>query len=59
MRGLYPDARISIGAGGIDVLDDNAQFDIGAARRQLGYRPAYLLSDGLATYAQWLENHPY
>lgn len=59
VRRLYPEARLSIGAGGIDVLDNNAQFDIGAARRQLGYRPAYLLSDGLATYAQWLENHPY
>jgi len=59
VRELYPDADIRIGAGCIDILDANAQFDIRAAREQLGYRPHYLLGDGLATYAQWLEHNPY
>lgn len=59
VRELYSHADIRIGAGGIDILDANAQFDIRAAREQLGYRPQYLLGDGLATYAQWLEHNPY
>ncbi len=59
VRDLYPGADIRIGGGGIDILDANARFDIGAAREQLGYRPQYLLDDGLATYAQWLEHNPY
>lgn len=59
VRRLYPAADLRIGAGSIDILDENARFDISAARQQLGYQPRYLLSDGLATYAQWLENHPY
>lgn len=59
IRQLYPSSTIDIGPGSIDVLDENAQFDITAAREQLGYRPEYLLGDGLTTYAAWLEKHPY
>ncbi|MCX2684433.1 NAD(P)-dependent oxidoreductase [Pseudomonas sp. DCB_AW] len=59
VRALYPAADIAIGPGTIDVLDENARFDITAAREQLGYHPEFLLSDGLVTYARWLENHPY
>jgi UDP-glucose 4-epimerase len=59
VRKLFPAADLQIGSGTIDVLDENARFDISAAREQLGYQPQYLLSDGLTTYASWLEKHPY
>jgi len=59
VRQLYPNAAIHIGPGTLEVLDENARFDITAACEQLGYRPEFLLSDGLASYARWLENHPY
>lgn len=59
VRQLYPTAEIHIGPGTIDVLDENAKFEISAAREQLGYQPRFLLNDGLATYARWLESNPY
>ncbi|WJV25641.1 MULTISPECIES: NAD-dependent epimerase/dehydratase family protein [Pseudomonas] len=59
VRQLYPNADISIGPGTIDVLDENGRFEISAAQKQLGYSPEYRLSDGLVTYAHWLESHPY
>lgn len=59
VRQLYPSASIEIAPGTLDVLDENARFDIGAACDQLGYWPRYTLGEGLVSYARWLENHPY
>ena len=59
VRSFYPDAQFSIGPGTLNVLDENARFDIRAATEQLGYCPQYVLQEGIAMYAQWLEQHPY
>lgn len=59
VRELYPSAEIAIGPGTISVLDANAQFDISRAREDLGYVPQVGLREGIASYAQWLETHPF
>lgn len=59
IQALYPTARLSIGPGTLEVLDDNARFDIGAAIQQLDYCPRFDLNAGIAMYARWLEQHPY
>lgn len=59
VRKVYPHAQLSIGPGTLNVLDENARFDISAAGEQLGYRPQFDLHEGIAMYAQWLEQHPY
>ncbi|MGG1678425.1 NAD-dependent epimerase/dehydratase family protein [Neobacillus sp. NRS-1170] len=56
---LFPQAIIDIGPGTIDVLDQNAKFDITRAEEDLGYRPRIELNEGITTYAEWLNNHPY
>lgn len=55
----YRTAHFRLGSGTLDVLDDNARFDINAAAEQLGYRAHYSLERGIEMYADWLETHPY
>lgn len=51
--------RISIGPGYIPNLDRQGPWDISAAERDLGYRPAWELEDGIRAYAEWLRVHRY
>lgn len=54
VRELYPQADIELGEG-LDPADDiQCEFDISAAKRDLGYAPRYELSDGIRGYAEWL-----
>lgn len=55
----FPDARIELGPGTIDVLDRNGPFDQTRAREVLGYVPSVSLAQGVAAYADWLRSHPY
>ena len=51
---IMPHADIEIGEG-VDPLDDwQAQFDISAARRDLGYTPSMALEGGIRGYRDWL-----
>jgi nucleoside-diphosphate-sugar epimerase len=59
VKELYSDAEIKIGEGTIDILDQNAKFDITRAKEDLGFNPQIELRAGISTYAQWLENHPF
>jgi len=59
VKALFPQARIEIGGGTIDILDRNAKFDISAACGQLGYAPKYKLDEGLKQYAGWLRSNPF
>lgn len=54
VRQILPRADIEIGAG-FDPADDiQCEFDISAARRDLGYSPCYDLPAGIREYAHWL-----
>ena len=53
-----PGADIEVGPG-FWHLDRQGEWDIGAAERELGYRPRVPLADGIASYAEWLREHPY
>jgi len=33
-------------------------MDIGRARAELGYEPAYSVDDAMAEYSDWLRQHP-
>ncbi|MEH7303808.1 NAD-dependent epimerase/dehydratase family protein [Neobacillus drentensis] len=59
IKELFPEAVIDIGPGTIDVLDQNAKFDITRAVEDLGYQPQVLLKQGITEYVEWLENHQY
>jgi UDP-glucose 4-epimerase len=52
-----PGADIEVGPG-FWHLDHQGEWDISAAERELGYRPGVSLADGVATYADWLREHP-
>jgi nucleoside-diphosphate-sugar epimerase len=43
----------------VDWFRQNRAFDIGRARRELGYRPAIDLEEGLARTARWYREHGY
>jgi nucleoside-diphosphate-sugar epimerase len=58
VRAALPAADIEIGAG-FWHLDRQGEWDISAAERELGYRPGVSLADGIASYADWLREHPY
>ncbi len=57
MRKLVPEAAIDIGSGLVAELDLQGPFDCKAALRDLGYAPASRLEQGLAQYAEWLNDH--
>lgn len=59
VRRQFPAARIDVGPGSIDVLDENGVFDIAQAQTKLGWQPRYDLATGIETYAEWLAAHPY
>jgi len=50
---------ISVGPGYIPNLDRQGPWDISAAERDLGYRPAWQLEDGIRSYAEWLRENRY
>jgi UDP-glucose 4-epimerase len=58
VRTAVPGADIDIGPG-FWHLDRQGEWDTTAARRDLGYAPAVPLDEGIATYADWLREHPY
>lgn len=53
-----PDADIEVGPG-FWHLDRQGEWDTTAAVRDLGYRPAVALAQGIASYAAWLREHQY
>jgi UDP-glucose 4-epimerase len=58
VRGAVPGADVEVGPG-YWHLDRQGEWDIGAAQRELGYRPQVTLEAGIASYADWLREHPY
>jgi UDP-glucuronate 4-epimerase len=54
VRELFPQADIELGAGADPVDDIQYEFDISAAKRDLGYAPRYDLVAGIRDYAAWL-----
>jgi len=55
---IVPGADIAIGPGHWH-LDRQGEWDLTAARHELGYEPAVPLAHGIAAYADWLRDHPY
>jgi UDP-glucose 4-epimerase len=58
VRRALPDARIELGPG-FWHLDRQGEWDTTRAAQELGYRPSIPLDQGIATYADWLKQHPY
>jgi len=58
VRAAVPGADIELGAGHWH-LDRQGEWDTSRAERELGYRPAVALDDGIARYAEWLREHRY
>jgi UDP-glucose 4-epimerase len=58
VRAAVPGADIQLGAGHWH-LDRQGEWDTSRAERELGYRPAVALDDGIARYAEWLRAHRY
>ncbi|MEZ5832956.1 MAG: NAD(P)-dependent oxidoreductase [Dongiaceae bacterium] len=56
VRSLLPQATIGIGPGHWH-LDRQGQWSMERAERELGYRPAITLAEGLAAYVDWLRTH--
>jgi nucleoside-diphosphate-sugar epimerase len=54
VRGVLPGADIELGPGADPVDDMQRRFDISAVERDLGYRPAIGLDQGIGSYADWL-----
>ncbi len=50
-------ARIEVGPGVWPEVDQQAAFDLGRARTDLGFVPAYTLESALQEYAAWLRTH--
>jgi nucleoside-diphosphate-sugar epimerase len=53
---LVPGAEIALGPGYLDY-HRLGRFDLAAAERDLGYRPAWTLDRGLPDYVAWLREH--
>ncbi|MEZ5903978.1 MAG: NAD(P)-dependent oxidoreductase [Geminicoccaceae bacterium] len=51
---VVPGASLTLEPGPDPVDDRQAQFDLSAAERDLGFRPAIGLEDGIRRYAAWL-----
>jgi nucleoside-diphosphate-sugar epimerase len=58
IRKSIPDASIEIG-NGFWHLDRQGRWDISAAERELGYRPSWVLEDGIRHYVDWLRRNEY
>ena len=56
VRRLLPQATIEIGPGHWH-LDRQGPWSMESAERELGYRPAVTLAEGLAAYVDWLGTH--
>jgi UDP-glucuronate 4-epimerase len=54
VRRLVPDAAIAIGPGADPDEDRQARFNLTAAARDLSFKPAIGLEEGIAAYADWL-----
>lgn len=59
VRRFVPEIEIELGPGQIATLDRQGPHDISAAERDLGWRPAWTLEQGVEQYADWLRHHPY
>ncbi|NHU49267.1 NAD-dependent epimerase/dehydratase family protein [Rhodococcus sp. A14] len=55
IRTIFPEAKFEIGPGHIEKWDRQGKFDLSASERDLGYRPAWSLADGLAASVQWIQ----
>ena len=55
VRSVFPEACISLAPGPDPVDDEQSEFDIGAARADLGYTPEVSLASGVRLYADWLK----
>ncbi len=55
VRKVMPSADIEVAEGPDPVDDRQERFDISAAERDLGYRPAVSLEDGIRSYRDWLQ----
>jgi UDP-glucose 4-epimerase len=58
VRRAVAGADIEVGPG-FWHLDQQGEWDIEAAARELAYRPQITLEAGIASYAEWLTEHPY
>jgi UDP-glucose 4-epimerase len=58
VREAVPGADIEVGPG-YWHLDRQGEWDISAAEEQIGYTPQVGLAEGIASYADWLREHPY
>jgi len=58
LSALLPEAVFDVGPGVIGG-DRQGLFDIGAARRDLGYEPRVTLEEGLREYVAWLKENEF
>ncbi len=58
VRRSVPGADIALGPG-FWHLDRQGEWDTTAAAREIGYEPGVPLDQGIASYAEWLREHPY
>jgi nucleoside-diphosphate-sugar epimerase len=54
VRRVLPQADISFGEGPDPLDDTHGPFDISAAARDFGYKPAIGLEEGIRSYAEFL-----
>ena len=58
VRQAVPEAQIALGEGADPEDQIHGRFDISAAARVLGWRPAVAFADGVRAYARWLADNP-
>jgi UDP-glucose 4-epimerase len=58
IRARFPQADLQIGGGFFGSLDRQAQWDLSAATRDLGYEPRWTLEAGIGALAEHLATHP-
>ncbi|MGA2794002.1 MAG: NAD(P)-dependent oxidoreductase [Roseiarcus sp.] len=54
VRRVLPQANIHLESGAAPLDDVQQEFDISAAARDFGFRPAISLEEGIRRYAEWL-----